>query len=122
MFLARWPAKEAMQHVRHRVRELTARSRLLLPVDWVTEDVNRFLRGWAAYFRFGNSADQFDKINGYARMRLAWFITRRHRRSRGFGVVRARPWARLACPVRSHWNRGRPQTLPGLAGKAECRR
>jgi RNA-directed DNA polymerase len=85
VFLARWPAQKAMQHARHRVRELTARSRLLLPVDWVTEDVNRFQRGWAAYFRFGNSADQFDKINGYAQMRLAWFITRRHRRSRAFG-------------------------------------
>ena len=32
-------------------------------------------------------ADQFDKINGYARMRLAWFITSRHRRSRAFGLV-----------------------------------
>jgi len=84
-FLARWPAKKAMQHARQRVRELTDRSRLLLPVDWVTEHVNRFLRGWVAYFRYGNSADQFDKINGYARMRLAWFITRRHRRSREFG-------------------------------------
>jgi RNA-directed DNA polymerase len=85
VFLARWPAKKAMQHARDRVRELTDRSRLLLPVEVVTEQVNRFLRGWAAYFRFGNSADQFDKINGYVRMRLAWFITRRHRRSRAFG-------------------------------------
>jgi group II intron reverse transcriptase/maturase len=85
IFLARWPAKKAMQHARDRLRELTDRSRLLRPVDWVTGDVNRFLRGWAAYFRYGNSADQFDKVNGYARMRLAWFITRRHRRSREFG-------------------------------------
>ena len=29
---------------------------------WIVEDVNRFLRGWAAYFRFGNSARPFDKI------------------------------------------------------------
>jgi hypothetical protein len=49
-FLARWPAKKAMQHARQRVRELTDRSRLLLPVDWVTEQVNRFRRGWVAYF------------------------------------------------------------------------
>jgi group II intron reverse transcriptase/maturase len=85
VFLARWPARKAMQHARDRLRELTARKRLLLPVEWITEELNRFLRGWAAYFRYGNSADQFDKINGYARMRLAWFITRRHRRSREFG-------------------------------------
>lgn len=84
-FLARWPSRTAMQHARDRVRELTARRRLLHSVDWVVEDLNRFLRGWAAYFRYGNSADQFDKINRYARMRLAIFIAKRHRRTRRFG-------------------------------------
>ncbi len=84
-FLARWPAKKAMQHARDRIRELTERRRLLLSVEWVVDDVNRFLRGWAAYFRYGNSADQFDKISRYARMRLALFVAKRHRRSREFG-------------------------------------
>jgi group II intron reverse transcriptase/maturase len=84
-FLARWPAKKAMQHARDRIRDLTARRRLLLRVDWIVEDLNRFLRGWAAYFRYGNSADQFNKINQYAWMRMAIFIAKRHRRSRNFG-------------------------------------
>jgi group II intron reverse transcriptase/maturase len=84
-FLARWPTKKAMQHARDRVRELTLRSRLLLPVAVVVDDVNGFLRGWAAYFRYGNSADHFDKISRYARMRLVIFIAKRHRRSRAFG-------------------------------------
>jgi hypothetical protein len=48
-------------------------------------------RGWAAYFRFGNSADRFGKIIQYARMRLALFVAKRARRSRKFG------WAVLAC-------------------------
>jgi RNA-directed DNA polymerase len=82
VFLARWPTSKAMQHARDRIRELTARRRLLLSVKWIVEDVNRFLRGWAAYFRYGNSARHFDKIMGYARMRLAIFIAGRHRRSR----------------------------------------
>jgi hypothetical protein len=84
-FLARWPTNKAMQHARDRIRELTARHRLLLSVKWIVEDLNRFLRGWAAYFRYGNSAQHFDKIMGYARMRLAIVISRRHRRSRAFG-------------------------------------
>jgi len=84
-FLARWPADKAMQHARDRIRELTRRSRLLLPVKWIVEDVNRFLGGWAAYFRFGNSTARFEKIRSYARMRLALFISKRHRRSRDFG-------------------------------------
>lgn len=84
-FLARWPARKAMQHARDRIRELTARRRLRHSVDWIVEDVNRFLRGWAAYFRYGNSADQFGKITRYARMRMAIFVAKRHRRSRRFG-------------------------------------
>ena len=84
-FLARWPSRKAMQHARDRVRELTVRSRLLLPVEWVVEQVNRFVLGWAGYFRYGNSADQFDKLSRYVRLRLAIFIARRQRRSRSYG-------------------------------------
>jgi RNA-directed DNA polymerase len=85
VFLARWPADKAMRHARDRIRELTRRSRLRLPVKWIVEDMNRFLRGWAAYFRFGNSAARFEKIRNYSRMRLALVISKRHRRCRGFG-------------------------------------
>lgn len=85
VFLARWPSKRAMQHARDRIRDITARRRLLHRVEWIVEDLNRFLRGWAAYFRYGNSADSFDKINRYTRMRVAIFIAKRHRRSRRFG-------------------------------------
>jgi len=84
-FLARWPANKAMQHARDRIRDLTDRRRLLLPVEVIVAELNRFVRGWAAYFRFGNSARCFDKITGYLRMRLALFLAKRHRRSRGFG-------------------------------------
>jgi RNA-directed DNA polymerase len=84
-FLARWPADKAMQRARDRIRELTRRSRLLRPVKWIVEDLNRFLGGWAAYFRFGNSTARFEKIRNYARMRLARFLSKRHRRSLAFG-------------------------------------
>lgn len=84
-FLARWPARRAMQHARDRLRELTLRSRLLLPVERIVIEVNLFLRGWSAYFRYGNSARHFDAIRDYAVMRLAGFIAKRHRRSRAFG-------------------------------------
>jgi len=84
-FLARWPSDKAMQQARDRIRELTRRSRLLLAPEWIAEDLNRFLRGWAAYFRFGNSADRFGKIRRYAQMRMALFIAKRSRPSRKSG-------------------------------------
>lgn len=88
-FLARWPSRKATQRARDRIRVLTGRSRLPVEVDRIVEDVNRFLRGWVGYFRYGNSARTFDKIRTYAQMRLALFVSKRYERSRSFG------WARL---------------------------
>ena len=85
MFLARWPADRAMQHARDRIRELTGRRWLSLRPEAIAQEMNRFLRGWAAYFRYGHSAQRLSKIRQYARMRLALFISKKHRRSRGFG-------------------------------------
>lgn len=84
-FLARWPSKKAVQHARDRVRELTDRRRQVHRTEWIVEDLNRFLRGWAAYFRYGNSAAQFNKITRYAQLRVAIFVAGRHHRSRGYG-------------------------------------
>jgi RNA-directed DNA polymerase len=85
-FLARWPANKAMQHARDRIRQLTDQRRLLLKVEWIVQDINQFLRGWAGYFKYGNSARHFGKIRDYAKMRLAIQIAKRHKRSRAFGM------------------------------------
>jgi RNA-directed DNA polymerase len=85
LFLARWPADKAMQHARDRIRELTGHRRLLLPPEAIAQDMNMFLRGWAAYFKYGHSARRLSKIRQYARMRLALFVSKKHRRSRHFG-------------------------------------
>jgi RNA-directed DNA polymerase len=84
-FLARWPADKAMQHARDRLRELTDRSRLRVPIEVVVREMNWFLKGWAAYFRYGNSARRFTRLQWYAGMRLGLFVAKRHRRGRGFG-------------------------------------
>jgi RNA-directed DNA polymerase len=51
----------------------------------IAQDINTSLRGWAGYFRSGNSTRHLSKIRRYAWMRLALFISSKHRRSRGFG-------------------------------------
>jgi group II intron reverse transcriptase/maturase len=84
-FLARWPSRTAMQHARDRIRELTARSRLAVPVERVVQDLNAFLRGWSGYFRYGNSARPFDSIRAHALHRLARFVANRHKRPPSFG-------------------------------------
>jgi RNA-directed DNA polymerase len=66
------------------IRELTGRRWLPLRPEAIAQEVNKFLRGWAAYFRYGHSARRFSKIRQYGRMRLAMFVRKKHRRSRGF--------------------------------------
>ena len=78
-FLARWPSRRAMQQARGRIRELTGRSRLLEGPERIVQDVNRFLRGWAGYFRYGNTARQFTRITGYAAMRVLLWLAKRER-------------------------------------------
>ena len=86
VFLARWPSRRAAQHARDRLRELTSRTRLLVPVEEVVGSLNRFLRGWAGFFRIGNSARAFDKIMRHAFERLAIFVANLHRQSRRWGL------------------------------------
>ena len=85
VFLARWPARRAVQHARDRIRSLTARSRLLVPVEQIVEELNLFLRGWAGYFRYGNSALLLGQIRNYALTRLALWLSKRGKRRRAWG-------------------------------------
>jgi group II intron reverse transcriptase/maturase len=88
-YLARWPSRKAMQHARDRIRFMTMRARLAAPVEQVVQGINLFLRGWAGYFRYGNSAHAFDKIRSYAVMRLALFLAKRHQRGSAWGLAQA---------------------------------
>jgi RNA-directed DNA polymerase len=77
-FLARWPSARAMQAARQKISELTDRRLLLLPLEDVVANLNRFLTGWAGYFRRGNSTTQFHKLDLYVAERLARWIGKRH--------------------------------------------
>ena len=117
-FLARWPSDKAMQHARDRIREMTGRSRLLLGPELIVEDLNRFLGGWAGYFRYGNSGPLRED---------------QELRPGAAGVVQERPpppgvglGDHLLSPdhlgLITSWNRRPAQALPGLAGNTEYRR
>ena len=86
-FLARWPSREAMQRARNRIREITDSKRLRDPVEVIVQELNRFLRGWANYFRYGNSRLHFTRITTYALRRLALFVAKRHKRKSGYGMT-----------------------------------
>ena len=67
-----------MASIRGKVRERTDRSLATLPVAHVVEDLNPVLRGWGAYFRYGNSARKFAAIDSYVHERLAMLASTKH--------------------------------------------
>lgn len=79
LYAACWPSKKAVAAAKQRIRDLTPLGRVGLPAIMVVEDINQFLRGWAAYFRHGNSTRQFQAIDAFVVERLARFIARKHK-------------------------------------------
>ncbi|HEX2064404.1 MAG TPA: group II intron reverse transcriptase/maturase [Acidimicrobiales bacterium] len=113
-FLHKWPSQRAMASIRAKVRERTTRDRAHVPIEIVVHDLNAVLRGWGAYFRWGNSARKFAVVESYVHERLAILTSTRHARSgrnwathyswawfRSLGVYRLsgtiRYWSAYAC-------------------------
>ena len=71
-YLNRWPSPKAMASIRAKVKQRTARRFAGLPLEVVVaENLNPVLRGWAAYFRYGNSSRKFNAIDSYVHERVA---------------------------------------------------
>ena len=83
-FLVRYPSPEAIKRARRRVSEITARRRLLVPVEQIVQELNMFLRGWSGYFRYGNSSPAFHQLMVHTYDRLCMFVAKRHKRGRPY--------------------------------------
>jgi RNA-directed DNA polymerase len=70
-YLNRWPSPRAMASIRAKVKERTARRHASRELEYVVKDLNSVLRGWGAYFRYGNSSRKFAAVDSYVHMRLA---------------------------------------------------
>ena len=72
------PSRTSVQKARNRLRERTYRSTRNKDLDELITSLNRFLRGWANYFRHGVSKATFTAIDHHAWWRLAGWIRRKH--------------------------------------------
>jgi hypothetical protein len=77
-YLQRWPSARAMASVRAKVREATDRKFVGEHVEAAVGRLNRFLRGWWAYFRYGNSSRKAATIDSYVHERLAILASRKY--------------------------------------------
>lgn len=74
------PSQKALKRARLRIRAITAPKRGCLPILDIIEELNRYLRGWAVYFRYGLAGRAFDSISEYAQGRLRHHLMRKSQR------------------------------------------
>ena len=67
-----------MASIRGKIRARTDRRYASLPLEWAVEDLNRMLRGWGNYFRYGNSGRKFSHVDAYVNERLAILASAKH--------------------------------------------
>jgi len=77
-YLHKWPSARAMVSIRDKIHDRTDRRYARLPLEWAVEDLNRVLRGWGNYFRYGNSGQKFSHIDSYVNERLAILASAKH--------------------------------------------
>lgn len=70
-YLSKWPSPRAMASVRAKVRDHTDRRFASRDLQLVVADLNPVLRGWGAYFRYGNSNRKFAAIDSYVHLRMS---------------------------------------------------
>jgi RNA-directed DNA polymerase len=120
-FLARWPSRQAMQHARDRIRELTHRSRLRVAVatcragERLPARLGRLLpvRQRRTMVRHDPELrpDAPGPLRGHAPSA-----------SVALRMGGRRLWGDQPRPDQPRWQRHRAPAQPGLAGEAECRR
>jgi len=81
-YLNLMPSKKVILKAKARIRELTGPAQCWKPPKALILEINRYLEGWAQYFRLGYPRSAFRTLNGYVCLRLSRHM---HRRSQ-------RPW------------------------------
>jgi RNA-directed DNA polymerase len=74
------PSKKALKREREKLHELTRGAARSLPIPVLIENLNRHLKGWVNYFRYGYPRRVFDQINEHVQTCLRQNLRRRSQR------------------------------------------
>jgi RNA-directed DNA polymerase len=93
-YLQRWPSQQAMKRLRERIKALAGRGCVGTDIREVISRLNPVLRGWGNYFRTGNAAIRFNRIDSYVLRRLRGLMRKRYGRNLRPGqlVLWTREW------------------------------
>ena len=84
------PSRKAIQAIKDKVKAKTGRSTLNQDPDELIQDLNRSLRGWANYFRYGVSKAVFNAINYHTWGRLMRWIRAKYKGKHRLGMKELR--------------------------------
>lgn len=104
-----YPGKKAVKEYMRKVKALTPRNRYLSEAE-VLFRVNQVVRGWANYFRYGNSSRTFGYLENWTWHRVYQWLCKRHYKL-GRKKVRSRFTAHCSQAVLPRQRRGNYQGL-----------
>ena len=64
------PSKKALQKIKDRLTELTKRTRTIMPLEWIVNEVNATVRGWVNYFHYRNCSKTLTHVRDHVEKRL----------------------------------------------------
>ena len=79
-FLNVFPSKKSVMRERRKLHEMTGSKRCFVPIPELIGSLNRQLRGWAVYYRYGYPRKAFRQINAHLWWRLYLHLKRRSQR------------------------------------------
>jgi group II intron reverse transcriptase/maturase len=83
------PSRKSLKTIKDRITQLTARTRAVMPVDWIVGELNATVRGWVGYFHLRNCSKSLTRVRGHLEERMRTHLRRRHKiRDRKTGNTR----------------------------------
>jgi RNA-directed DNA polymerase len=79
-YLKPYPSRRALNKERAQLKRMTSKRYVHLPIAKLVAWINRHLRGWVEYFKFGYPKDAYGKLLFYLQERMLWHLKRRSQR------------------------------------------
>ena len=83
------PSKKSLRTIKDRITRLTARTRTVMPVEWIVSELNATVRGWVGYFHVRTCSRTLTRLRGHLEERMRTQLRKRHKiRDRKMGFAR----------------------------------
>jgi group II intron reverse transcriptase/maturase len=83
------PSKKSLKAIKDRITELTARTRTVMPLDLLVNEVNKTVRGWVGYFHVRNCSTVLSDVRWHLEESFRTHLRKRYKiRDRETGYVR----------------------------------